>query len=279
VPELPEVETVRRTLAPVIGARVARVWGSGMPLHLNRPVDLDAVRAAAVGAAVERIDRIGKYLLLYFAGRDGVAVVHLGMTGRLRVFAPGAAAVPHTHVVWELADGRSLRFSDARRFGFVGTACRDREREHPALAGLGLDPLVDGVSGQDLHRLARGSRQPLKVLLLDQRKVAGIGNIYASEALWAARIAPGLRAHRLSAARAQALAKAVHATLQRALGHGGTSLRDFVNATGTPGDYRQHLRVYDREGLRCPRRGCGASIQRTVSQGRATFYCPRCQQR
>jgi formamidopyrimidine-DNA glycosylase len=277
VPELPEVETVRRTLAPVVGATVTKVWHSGFPLHLNRPVDIRGLRRAA-GAPFARIDRIGKFLLVYFDDRPELAVVHLGMSGRLRVFEPGAGEVPHTHVVWSLGDGRQVRYSDPRRFGFVGVARVGAEREHPSLADLGIDPLTDGLSGAALHELTRDSRQPLKVFLLDQRKVAGIGNIYAAEALWLARIRPTVRAHRLSARRAAALAAAIGSVLDHAITRGGTSLRDFVNATGNPGDYRKHLRVYDREGQPCPRRGCAGAIRRIVSQGRATFYCPRCQQ-
>jgi formamidopyrimidine-DNA glycosylase len=277
VPELPEVETVRRTLAPIIGARVTEVWHSGFALHTSRPVDLPALRRASVGGVVERIDRRGKYLLVYLRGRKTAVLVHLGMSGRLRLFAADAEAVAHTHVVWTLADGRTLRYSDPRRFGIVSTAERGAERAHPSLARLGLDPLTDELTGSGLHELTRSSRQPIKVFLLDQRKVAGIGNIYASEALWIARIRPSVRADRLSRARAATLARAVGRVLAHALGHGGTSLRDFVNASGNPGDYRQHLRVYDREGLRCQRRACDGRIRRTVSQGRATFFCPRCQ--
>jgi len=277
MPELPEVETVRRTLAPIIGARVTRVWHSGLPLHLNRPLDLPALRRACLRADVERVDRLGKYLLVYFHGRDDLALVHLGMSGRLRVFPHAAPEVPHTHVVWSLEDGRSVRYSDPRRFGFVGTAGRGAERDHPSLARIGVDPINEPFSGAVLHALTQGSSQQLKTFLLDQRKVAGIGNIYAAEALWAARIRPTLRAHRLSASRAVALANAVRNVLEHALTRGGTSLKDFVNASGNPGDYRKHLRVYGREGLRCPRRGCGAQIKRIVSQGRATFLCPRCQ--
>jgi len=277
MPELPEVETVRRTLAPTIGVRIERVWYSGLPLHTHRPVDIAAVRSAAVGGVVERIDRRGKYLLVYFRDRPGLVIVHLGMSGRLRLFEAGAAAVAHTHVTWTLADGRTVRYSDPRRFGFVGTAERGAERAHPSLAKLGVDPLADSLTGGQLHELTRASRQPLKVFLLDQRKVAGIGNIYASEALWMARIRPSIRALRLSRPRAAVLARAIRDVLDRALSHGGTSLRDFVNATGNPGDYRQHLRVYDREGKRCRRRGCAGTIRRTVSQGRATFHCPSCQ--
>jgi formamidopyrimidine-DNA glycosylase len=280
MPELPEVETVRRTLAPLIGARIAAVRTSGLPLHMNRAVDVRRLRGAAQGGVVAEVRRRGKYLLIDFVERPLGVLVHLGMSGRLRLVPAVSEPAPHTHVTFALAgDPRELRFSDPRRFGQVGVVDRAREREHPALARLGLDPLVDRLDGPTLHGLCRRSRQPLKTFLLDQHRIAGIGNIYASEALWVARLRPTLRAGQLSARRADALAAAVREVLEHALICGGTSLRDFVNATGDPGHYRDHLRVYDRAGQPCLRADCGGAIVRTVTQGRATFHCPRCQTR
>lgn len=274
MPELPEVETVRRTLAPALGVRVTEIWTSGLPLR-TQPVDLAALRRAARGKVLEGVRRIGKYLLLDFSTRS--VVVHLGMSGRLRLFARDAPNPPHTHVVFRMGE-RELRFSDPRRFGQVSVAVRGAERDHPSLAELGPDPLVDTVDGDLMYELCQ-TRRPVKLLLLDQRALAGIGNIYASEALWEARIRPTLPAQRLSRARAAALAAAVRAVLERALGNGGTSLRDFVDADGRQGEHSHYLRVYDRGGERCPRRGCGGTIRRTVLGGRATFHCPRCQSR
>jgi len=275
VPELPEVETVRRTLAPAVGAKVSALWSSGLPLHMKRPLDVDALRRASVGASIEGVRRLGKYLLIDFSRRSDSVLVHLGMTGRLRLVRASEPRGAHTHVVWTLSGGRELRFSDPRRFGQVGVASRGAEREHPALRRLGVDPLAGELTGALLHLHALARRTQLKTLLLDQSIIAGIGNIYASEALWRAEISPTLRSYRLSRERADRLARAVVAVLRRALTKGGTSLRDFVDADGLEGNNAGYLSVYAREGEPCPR--CKAAIRRKVIQGRATFYCPRCQ--
>jgi formamidopyrimidine-DNA glycosylase len=279
MPELPEVETVRLTLRPAIGARVTGFWSSGQPLRLARPIEAARLKRATVGAVIEDVRRWGKYLLIDLVDRPGVVLIHLGMSGRLRLHAAREPRAPHTHVVWRLAGGRQLRFADPRRFGVVALAERGREREHPALAVLGPDPLTGEVSGADLFAMSRTSGQPLKTFLLDQSRIAGIGNIYASEALWAAGIHPGLRAHKLTRTRADALARAVRQVLEHALTRGGTSLRDFVDADGRAGENAEFLRVYDRAGESCPRPGCRGAVRRVVTQGRATFFCPTCQQR
>jgi formamidopyrimidine-DNA glycosylase len=172
---------------------------------------------------------------------------------------------------------RELRYSDPRRFGIISLVRRGDERSHPSLAELGVDPLLHDVTGDMLHAMTRGRRSPIKAFLLDQRFIAGIGNIYASEALWQARIRPTARAGSLSRPRARALAEAIRDVLDRALDHGGTSLRDFVHADGNKGSNSEYLLVYPREGAPCPRPGCAGAIRRTVIQGRATFHCPRCQ--
>ncbi|HLU66722.1 MAG TPA: bifunctional DNA-formamidopyrimidine glycosylase/DNA-(apurinic or apyrimidinic site) lyase [Kofleriaceae bacterium] len=280
MPELPEVETVRRTLEPAVGRRVRGVWTSGLPLRLNRPVDRAGLARAATGAVIAGVRRRGKYLLIDLAGRDRLILVHLGMSGRLRIVPARAPRAPHTHVVLSLTGGRELRYSDPRRFGLVDLApAGGREREHPSLAVLGRDPLVERVTGAFLHEAARRSRQTMKSILLDQGIVAGVGNIYASEALWLAGVPPTLRGVRLDRARADALARAIRAVLRRALERGGTSLRDFVDADGVAGENADYLRVYGRAGAPCPRRACSGRIRRTVIQGRATFHCPACQRR
>lgn len=278
MPELPEVETVRRTLAPIVGARIDAVWGSGYALRLGRPVPLDAIRAASAGAAIADVRRWGKYLLVDLDRADSI-FVHLGMSGRLRIYDAAEPRPLHTHLAWALSDRRELRFSDPRRFGQVGVVRRGREREHPALAALGPDPLGGQVTGAYLRERAGKSRRPLKAFLLDQRVIAGIGNIYASEALWQAGLRPDAPASRLSPARAERLAAAIAEVLDRALENGGTSLRDFVAADGKTGDHAHYLWVYDREDAPCPRPECGGSIRRVVLGGRATYYCPRCQRR
>ena len=280
MPELPEVETVRRTLEPAVGRRVTGVWTSGFPLRMNHPIDRAGLERAAVGAVLGAVTRHGKYLMLEFEKRDELVLVHLGMSGRLRLVPGTEPSAAHTHVVFALDGPRQIRYSDPRRFGLVTVAPGgERRREHPALAVLGRDPLLERVGGAFLHESARRSKQVIKTILLDQSVLAGVGNIYACEALWLARIMPTVRGHKLTRAQWDELARAVRAVLRVALTRGGTSLRDFVDADGMEGDNAEYLRVYGREGEVCQRRGCGGKIRRTVIQGRATFYCPRCQRR
>lgn len=289
MPELPEVETVRRTLAPAVGLQVVSVWTSGMRLRLDHAVEDAVLRQDLVGRPIEGIRRWGKYLLVDVAGAPVSMMVHLGMSGRLRLMAPDVPRPVHTHVVLGLARAGSapggegpvleMRYSDPRRFGMVAPVPRGAERSHPSLAQLGLDPLQDQLTGALLYERTRGLRRGLKTFLLDQRVIAGIGNIYASEVLWQARIRPDLEAHRLSRPRAEALALAIREVLERALTNGGTSLRDFVDADGHQGNNAHYLWVYDREGQPCMRPECGRAIRRTIIQGRSTFHCPACQRR
>lgn len=277
MPELPEVETVRRTLTPILGARVDEVWWSGKNLRLNKAFDLPAICQASKGAELESVDRLGKYLILYWGGRKLAVLVHLGMSGRLRYFQEGAERPKHTHVEWTLSDGRLLRFSDPRRFGQVETLVRGKEREHASLAKLGPDPLCDGLDSQEFYEGCRRRARSIKLALLDQSLVAGIGNIYASEALWMAKIHPTRVAKSLSRVRCDRLREASLEVLNRALVNGGTSLKDFVSAEGHTGEHSHYLWVYDREGKPCPNPQCPGTIRRIVQQARATYYCPRCQ--
>jgi formamidopyrimidine-DNA glycosylase len=274
VPELPEVETIVRGLSPVLaGRRVVEVWGSGLPLHLRRPVDLPALRAVSVGRRFAGARRLGKYILLD-VGRDGAGVgVHLGMTGRLRVQPASTPRAPHTHVVFRLAGGDELRFVDARRFGWV--AAGDPLAALPGLAELGPDPL-SALDAGALAEALRGVRAPVKAFLLDQRRIAGIGNIYACEALHHARIHPATPAGRVGG-RAAALLAGIRWALEGGIARRGTTLRDYVDADGFPGDNAEALLVYGREGEPCPR--CRARIRRRIDGGRSTFFCARCQKR
>jgi len=273
MPELPEVETVRRTLEPALGARVVSAWTSGKGLHMARKPPR-AKLAALAGATITKLRRHGKYLLIE-TDRPQEIVAHLGMTGRLRIVDGATPRVPHTHVVLKLADGRDLRFIDARRFGQFDVVDKARERVYPALAELGPDPITMGLDVDALFALAKAKRTTLKAFVLDQSVIAGVGNIYASEALWRARLAPSLRTNRLTRAATKRLAEAVGEVLARALANNGTSLRDFVDADGVEGSNWEYLWVYDREGQPCPR--CKTTIKRAVHQGRATYYCPTCQ--
>ncbi len=272
MPELPEVETVRRTLAPAIGARITTAWDSGMGLHMKRTPPRAKLNKL-VGGTITEVRRFGKYLLVD-VGAERSLLVHLGMTGRLRIQPAVDPRAPHTHVVLGLGE-RELRFSDPRRFGQVDVVDRADERAHPALAVLGPDPLVDGIDVDAFHARTRKRQSILKVFLLDQSVIAGIGNIYASEALWRAELRPTTRAHRLTLEASRRLAAAVLETLTNALDNGGTSLRDFVNADGAEGENADYLWVYGRDGEPCLR--CKTLIRRVVHQGRATFFCPACQ--
>lgn len=273
MPELPEVETVRRTLQPAVGAKIAAVWDSGKGLHMQRKPPRKKLRGL-VGARITAIRRHGKYLLLDTDTPDSL-LVHLGMTGRFLIVGEATPRATHTHLVLWLDDGRELRFVDARRFGQIDVVARDREAEHPGLSLLGPDPLVHGIDGALLYARSRGKKTTLKAFVLDQSVLAGVGNIYASEALWKAQLRPTKRAHKLTEDTARRLAEAILEVLHNALDNGGTSLRDFVDADGTEGENADYLWVYGREGEECLR--CKAKIRRAVHQGRATYYCPTCQ--
>jgi len=273
VPELPEVETVRRSLAPhVVGRRVERV--EARRIKLRRGIDPRPWRARVLGATLERIGRRGKYLLLEFD--RATAVIHLGMSGRLQLARPGTERDPHTHLVLGFAGGVELRFVDPRRFGAAFVVAPGRVHAVPELARLGPDPVLEDVTPA-LRAAASRSHTPIRSLLLDQHVVAGLGNIYANEALARAGIHPLRRADTLASRRIVRLAAETRAVLEDALSAGGTTLADggFADAEGASGYFAVQLSVYGREGEPCAR--CGAAVRRTVAGNRSVFYCPRCQ--
>lgn len=270
MPELPEVETVRRGLEPhVAGRRISALVVRER--RLRRPIPR-GLEARLAGAVITGLSRRAKYLLLHTD--RGSALAHLGMSGSLRIVDAGRAAGPHEHYDLVLANGRAVRYRDPRRFGLFLWAGARPER-HPLLAHLGPEPLGPDFDGARLHRASRGRRVAVKSFLMDASVVAGVGNIYASEALYRAGIHPRRAAGRIAAGRYALLADAVRGVLAEAIGEGGTTLRDFVAAEGSPGYFRVHLAVYDREGLPCPR--CAAPIRREVIAQRSTYYCPHCQ--
>lgn len=274
MPELPEVETIRRGLEPeLVGTRVAGLWTSGKPLRLARALDAAGLRAAVVGQRIDALRRRAKYLLMDVG--SSVVLVHLGMSGRLILTTDAEPRPAHTHVVWELGRGRELRFVDPRRFGAILIAPRGREQELAALASLGPDPLEPSFTPAVLADALEDTRSPVKICLLDQSRVAGLGNIYVCEALWEARIHPRALGHRVRG-RAPALHDAIVRVLEGALANRGTSLRDYVDAIGQRGENQLRLNVYGREGEPCPRND-GGIVRRQVDQARSTFYCPRCQ--
>jgi formamidopyrimidine-DNA glycosylase len=273
VPELPEVETIVRGLGPALrGRRVTSVWSSGLALRLARPVDVASLRAVSVGRAFVDVRRRGKYILLVTDARaDEGVCVHLGMTGRLRVQPAKEPRAPHTHVVFGLAGGDELRYVDARRFGWVAPGAPLASL--PALAELGPDPLAE-LDAATLAQELDGVRAPIKAFLLDQTRVAGLGNIYVCEALFGAGIHPKTPAGRVRR-RAPELLAAIRKTLEGGIARRGTTLRDYVDADGFAGDNAAALLVYGREGEPCT--VCGAKIKRRVDAARSTFFCARCQ--
>ena len=274
MPELPEVETTRRGVAPaLVGRRVAAVRVYDRRLRWPVPAGLEA---ALEGRTVAAVDRRSKYLLFRMAAPGGTdtLIVHFGMTGSLRVYKRAPARKAHDHVDIVFDDRTTLRYHDPRRFGTLLWAKGDAAA-HPLLAGLGAEPFSDDFTPELLHRGTRGRRVAIKLALMDNRLVVGVGNIYASEALFRAGIRPTRAAGRLSRARLAALVDAVRATLADAIEGGGSTLRDYVDSRGEAGAAQHGHLVYDREGEPC--RVCGTRI-RAIRQGqRATYYCPRCQ--
>jgi formamidopyrimidine-DNA glycosylase len=294
MPELPEVETVRRGLAPLVeGARIETVMLKRADLRFPFPAGLVAT---ITGRRIERLERRAKYLLFRLSG--GVTLLsHLGMTGSYRFESfkykdPSRYYEPrpeekHDHLLLDLEhpDRGAMRliYNDARRFGFVDLFAEDEQS--PYLRGLGPEPLSNSFNGAALGERFAGRKAPVKTALLDQRVVAGLGNIYASEALHRAHIHPALEARRLvpkrggPGPRLEALAAGVRAVLTEAVEAGGSTLRDFRAADGGPGYFQHSFSVYDREGLACPTPGCSGAIRRIVQSGRSTFFCPVCQKK
>jgi len=270
MPELPEVEVTRRGLAPRISGRVISAVEVREP-RLRWPVSAE-VRGLA-GRTVRSVGRRGKYLLLDCG--DGHLIVHLGMSGSLRVLPPGTAPGKHDHVDVVLGD-RMLRLRDPRRFGAV-LWTEGAPHEHPLLAHLGVEPLSSAFGAARLLALTRGRRAPIKQLLMDGRQVVGVGNIYASESLFRARIHPRMPAKKLTPEGARKLAAAIKLTLRAAIKAGGSSLRDFVGSDGARGYFQQRYWVYDRAGEPC--RVCRAPVERIVQGQRASYFCPACQLR
>jgi len=292
MPELPEVETVRRGLAPLMeGAVVARVEVRRPDLRFPFP---PRFAARLKGRRVEALSRRGKYLLAEL-DTGLVLLMHLGMSGSFRVeglsqpvgngslYYARAKDVGHDHVVMHLQGGLRVVYNDPRRFGFMLLLRREDCEAHPLLAGLGLEPTGNALSAEALAPRFAGRAAPLKAVLSDQRVIAGLGNIYACEALWRARLSPRrtagslVRADGRASERLVRLVAAVRAVIADAIEAGGSSLRDHVQADGTLGLFQNRFAVYDREGEPCPRRSCRGVVRRIVQSGRSTFHCPLCQ--
>jgi formamidopyrimidine-DNA glycosylase len=281
MPELPEVETVRQGLAPfLVGSRILKVELRRKDLRFPFPENF---AENLEGRRIVALNRRAKYLLASLD--DGqVLIAHLGMSGSFRIEAevvgtfnfPRSKLPAHDHVAFTLETCR-LIYNDPRRFGFM-TLTTDAELEkHPFFIGLGVEPLSNAFNGEALALLFAGKSAPLKAALLDQRNVAGLGNIYVCEALHRAKLSPLRPASALTEKSAEDLAKAVRAVLREAIEAGGSSLRDHRQADGSLGYFQHNFRVYDREGQACVSRACRGTIARRAQNGRSTFFCPSCQ--
>ena len=272
MPELPEVETIRRALELELpGPRITAV--SGRSIALRRPLDVNRLKPLLIGRRFGTPRRRGKFLMIDLEP-PGSLLVHLGMTGRVQLVKASLPRRDHTHLVIHLNDGRQLRFVDPRRFGLVDWLEPGAEERDPSLAKLGVEPLDPSLNKVLPPRL-HSRRAPLKSLLLDQRLVVGIGNIYAAEALWRSGIHPRRSGNRTSLARLRTLADAVQSVLGEAIEQGGTTLRDFANPNGEMGFFATRLAVYGRQGEPCS--NCATTIRAEVLGGRTTAWCPSCQ--
>ena len=269
MPELPEVETTRRGVEPhSLGRVISSIIVREPRLRWPVPGDLATV---LVGQTVSAVERRAKYLL--FHTEAGSLLVHLGMSGSLRVVAAGEAPARHDHIDILFQDGRCLRYNDPRRFGcFLWMQPGER---HPLLSGLGPEPLSDDFGGELLYRRSRGRSGPVKSFIMNGKVVVGVGNIYANEALFLAGIRPDRAAGRISLNRYQSLAEQIKRVLTSAISQGGTTLRDFVGGDGRPGYFAQQLYVYGRRGQPCKR--CGGELRDRRLGQRTTVYCVTCQ--
>jgi formamidopyrimidine-DNA glycosylase len=291
MPELPEVETVRRGLEPVlVGNAFARVEQRRADLRFPLPKNF-GIRLS--GRTVEALDRRAKYLLARLDDGE-VLVMHLGMTGRFRIDRANGThkadpmqaqkkAPKHEHIVFHLGDGTAIRYSDTRRFGLMDLVRSERLDEHRLFKGLGMEPLSPAFTAEWLAQRLKGKATSIKAALVDQRLIAGLGNIYVCEALHRAGISPMRLAGSLATKsgkptkKIEALVDAVKAVLADAINAGGSSLRDYKRADGRLGRFQHRFKTYKREGRPCPRKGCGGTVRRIVQGGRSTFYCPTCQ--
>ena len=279
MPELPEVETVRRGLLPALkGRRLTRVIARRPDLRFPLP---DGFGQRLTGQRVEDIRRRAKFLLFDLAPPGGtkndgeVLIAHLGMSGSFRLGKTAFAVEKHDHVLFEAEGGGHVHFNDPRRFGFMDITPAANLAAHPMLAKLGPEPLDGGFDGTVLAAALNGRKSPIKAALLDQKVVAGVGNIYACEALYRAGISPKRLAHTVQGARAGRLAAAIKVVLTAAIASGGSSLRDHIRPDGELGYFQHNFDVYGRTGEPCDGCDCTDGIRQITQSGRSTFYCPR----
>ena len=269
MPELPEVETTRRGIEPWLLHQTILGW-TVRNAALRWPVDIPDVLQ---NEAVQAVQRRGKYILIRTF--PGTLIIHLGMSGSLRVLAPDTPPLKHDHIDILLSNYKLLRLNDPRRFGCVLFQAGDHPEKHSLLANLGVEPLGNEFSAKYLHQLSRKRKVAVKNFIMDAKVVVGVGNIYAAEALFLAGIRPAIAAGRIPLHAYERLVTAIRTVLQRSVTEGGTTLRDFVNSDGQPGYFRQRLNVYGRHGKPC--RVCAGELKLQILGQRSTVYCPNCQ--
>ncbi len=296
MPELPEVETVARGLiAAMQGRCIIAVQANRADLRFPLPENF---AARLTRRRIETVTRRAKYILIQLSGGESL-IVHLGMTGRFTVRKPDGEALSlgevdddakplvgdgaHDHIVFSLDDGTRIVYTDPRRFGMMDLCLTSEASAHRLTRSLGVEPLGPELNSRYLARVFSGRKAPLKSVLMDQRLIAGLGNIYVCEALFRARLSPRRKAGSLAKSRKNRdlrlarLTRAIRAVLTDAIALGGSTLRDYARADGSRGAFQHRFLVYDREGEPCPRRGCGGRVRRILQSGRSTFYCSRCQ--
>lgn len=273
MPELPEVETIRRGLEPQLVGRAITGVRVRQP-QLRDVVDTRALQREAVDRAITAVDRRAKYLLIRLHP-NRVLIIHLGMTGRLSVGPPAGEDALHDHLIFDLGGELELRYNDARRFGMCLITTDEQLSTHPRMQHLGPEPLSPSFTAEYLRERARGSRRPVKNFLMDATVVVGVGNIYASECLYLARIRPTREVGRLRPTHWVRICDAVRHVLRTAIDHRGTTFSDYVDSEGREGDFQNQLLVYGREGEACAKDR--RRIVRIVQAGRSSYYCPGCQ--
>jgi formamidopyrimidine-DNA glycosylase len=273
MPELPEVETIRRSLEMILPGRTITAISVREP-RLRFAVDEVGLTDLILRRKVARLTRRAKYLIIHFT-KGSCLIIHLGMTGQVLILPAAAPLDKHDHVIFALNNGLEMRFRDPRRFGCIIAVEEEKLRDHQALKNLGPEPLSDEFTPDYLFRRSRKSKKPVKNFIMDQQIIVGVGNIYASEALFLAGIHPLRAAGRISLERWQKLRGAIRQVLQEAIALGGTTIDDFRNSDGSSGYFQQKLRAYGRRGEPCPQ--CQTAIRSQVVAGRSTFYCSNCQ--
>ncbi len=277
MPELPEVEVICRGLRPyVIGRRIEDINYNGKKLRI--PVPIDLMHSHLIGPPVCKIMRRAKYLLFHFEN-NAVLIIHLGMTGNLGLFPIGSSMARHDHICWQLDDHTELRYNDTRRFGMIHLIphCSPTHLEKTFFSKTGPEPLEDNCTAEYLQERARGKTLPIKSFLMNAEMIAGIGNIYANESLYKAGIKPSRQSGKLQKKDWILLLNKLRSTLHWAIDCGGSTISDFLNASGEKGYFQANFKIYGKEGQPCD--DCSTLIEKTTIGGRASFHCPQCQKR